>query len=57
MQLLLQEINQGDPPPDMPDLEQTFFQGLHDNIKSKIINELTVGARRTWVKTFEDTTT
>jgi hypothetical protein len=32
MQLLLQEIDQGHPPPDMPDLEQTFFQGLHDNI-------------------------
>jgi hypothetical protein len=27
----------------MPDLEQTFFQGLHENIKLKIINDLTAG--------------
>jgi hypothetical protein len=28
----------------MPDLEQTFFQGLHENIKLKIIDNLNAGA-------------
>jgi hypothetical protein len=44
MQALLQEINQHNLPPDMPDLEQTFFQGLHENIKLKIIDDLNAGA-------------
>jgi hypothetical protein len=43
MQALLQEIDQSNPTTDLPDLEQTFFQGLHDNIKMKIINELHEG--------------
>jgi hypothetical protein len=43
MQALLQEIDQSDPPDDLPDLEQMFFQGLHDNIKLKIINGLNAG--------------
>jgi hypothetical protein len=43
MQALLQEIDQSDPPADLPDLEQTFFQGLHDHIKAKIIDYLTAG--------------
>jgi hypothetical protein len=43
MQALLQEIDQCTPPTDMPNLEPTFFQGLHKNIKLKIIDNLTAG--------------
>jgi hypothetical protein len=43
MQVLLQEINPTKPPTDLPDLEQAFFQGLHENIKLKVIDNLNAG--------------
>jgi hypothetical protein len=37
------EINPTNPPTDLPDLEPTFFQGLHENIKLKVIDNLNAG--------------
>jgi hypothetical protein len=40
MQTLLQEIDRRNPPTDLPNLEQTLFQGLHESIQRKVLSTL-----------------